>query len=92
MADGKPHIAFVGAGNMATSIIGGLLESGHPASRISAADPLPGSLERLRQLGPMAVHDDNAAAVAGADAIILAVKPQAMAEAAASIARAVSCA
>ena len=90
MADSKPHIAFVGAGNMATSIIGGLLESGHPASRISAADPLPASLERLRELGPVTAHADNAAAVAGADAIILAVKPQIMAEAAASIARVVS--
>jgi pyrroline-5-carboxylate reductase len=51
---------------------------------------LPESLERLRQLGPVAVHDDNAAAVAGADAVILAVKPQVMAEAAASIAGAVN--
>jgi len=89
MADSRPHIAFVGAGNMASSIIGGLIESGHPAGRISAADPLPESLERLRALGPVAVHGDNAAAVADADAVILAVKPQVMAEATTSIAAAV---
>lgn len=93
MADGntqQPHIAFVGAGNMASSIIGGLIESGHPAERISAADPFPASLERLREIGPVAVHSDNAAAVATAEVVILAVKPQIMAEATESIARTVN--
>jgi pyrroline-5-carboxylate reductase len=92
MADGHSHlprIAFVGAGNMASSIIGGLIESGHPADHISAADPFPDSLERLRAVAPVAVFSDNAAAVEGADIIIMAVKPQVMAEAAGSIAAAV---
>jgi len=84
-----PHIAFVGGGNMAASMIGGLIESGHPAQHISAADPYPASLERLRALAPIAVFADNAEAVDGADIIILAVKPQVMAEAAGSIAAAV---
>jgi len=84
-----PRIAFVGAGNMASSIIGGLLDSGHPADRINAADPFPASLERLRETAPVAVFDDNAAAVQDADIIILAVKPQVMAEATDSIAAAV---
>ena len=74
---------------MAASIIGGLLESGHPASRLRAADPFADSLERLRALGVDALHSDNAAAVAGADVVILAVKPQVMAAAADSIAAAV---
>ena len=74
---------------MASSIVGGLIDSGHPAQRISAADPYPASLEKLRQVAPVAVYDDNAEAVAGADVIILAVKPQVMAEASASIAPAV---
>ena len=74
---------------MAASIVGGLLESGHPASRLSAADPFADSLERLRVLGVDALHTDNAAAVAGADVVILAVKPQVMAEATDSIAAAV---
>lgn len=74
---------------MASSIIGGLIDSGHPADRISAADPYPASLERLRAIAPVAVFSDNRAAVAGADIIILAVKPQVMAEAAGSIAAAV---
>lgn len=92
MADGHsqlPRIAFVGAGNMASSIIGGLLESGHPGDHISAADPFPASLERLRDIAPIAIHSDNTAAVQGADIVILAVKPQVMATATASIAAAV---
>lgn len=84
-----PHIAFIGAGNMASSIIGGLVESGHPANLISAADPFPPSLERLREIAPVNVCTDNPAAVAKADVVILAVKPQVMAEATNSIARAV---
>lgn len=74
---------------MASSIIGGLVESGHPAGQISAADPYPASLERLQQIAPVAVGSDNAAAVAAADVVILAVKPQVMAEATDSIAPAV---
>jgi pyrroline-5-carboxylate reductase len=85
-----PHIAFVGAGNMASSIIGGLIASGHPADKISAADPFPASLERLREAAPVAVYSDNAEAVAAADVVVLAVKPQIIAEASSSISVAVS--
>lgn len=84
-----PHIAFVGAGNMASSIIGGLVESGHAPGRISAADPFADSLKRLQEIAPVSIGSDNAEAVANADVIILAVKPQVMAEATDSIAAAV---
>ncbi|MFT6365919.1 MAG: pyrroline-5-carboxylate reductase [Halioglobus sp.] len=74
---------------MASSIIGGLVKSGHRASRISASDPYPPSLEKLQAIAPIAVSDSNAEAVKGADVIILAVKPQVMAQACESIAESI---
>ena len=71
---------------MASSIIGGLVESGHPADCIHAADPFPESLEKLSAVASVKTFDNNAAAVAGADVVILAVKPQVMAEAVQGIA------
>jgi len=85
-----PAIAFIGAGNMASSIIGGLLESGYPAGQVRAADPYPESLERLRAKAPVATTTDNAAAVSGAGVVILAVKPQVMAEVCAALAPALA--
>jgi pyrroline-5-carboxylate reductase len=84
------NIAFVGAGNMASSIVGGLIEAGHPADRIRASDPFPESLERLREIAPVTVCSNNAEAASGAEVVILAVKPQVMAEVTESIAAAVS--
>ncbi len=83
-------IAFIGAGNMASSIIGGLTASGHPAQSIRAADVSTESLERLTHVAPVATGTDNAVAASGADVIILAVKPQVMANVCASIAPAVA--
>jgi len=73
-------IAFIGAGNMASSIIGGLLDSGHNPASIRASDPSPACRESLHASRAVAVFDDNSAAIEGADVVILAVKPQVMAE------------
>ena len=44
-----PRIAFIGAGNMAASLIGGLLAQGIPASHIRASDP--GAEQRAKIAG-----------------------------------------
>ena len=72
------HITFIGAGNMATSLIKGLIASGHDAAPIRASDPAPEQLGKIAELG-VATSDDNNAQVRGADVVILAVKPQVMA-------------
>ncbi|MEP5567368.1 MAG: pyrroline-5-carboxylate reductase [Halioglobus sp.] len=75
-----PTITFIGAGNMATSIVGGLVDAGHPADHIRAADPFAESLERLQKVAPINACANNQEAAHGADVIILAVKPQVMAD------------
>ncbi len=72
------QIAFIGAGNMAGGIIGGLLEQGWPAANIRAGDPSQESLQRLQQLAPIRIATSNTDVVSGADVVILAVKPQVM--------------
>jgi pyrroline-5-carboxylate reductase len=72
------QVAFIGGGNMASSIVGGLLEQGLPAANIRVSDPSTESLDRLRELAPVMLTSNNSEAVAGADIVILAVKPQVM--------------
>ena len=73
-----PRIAFIGAGNMAASLIGGLLARGLPAANLSASEPLAEQRQRIAAAHGIRVTEDNAAAIAGADIIVLAVKPQVM--------------
>lgn len=76
----SPNIAFIGAGNMASSIIGGLIAKGFNAEHIFASDPAEKNLTALRALGPVQTFNTNADAVKNADIIVLAVKPQIMAQ------------
>jgi pyrroline-5-carboxylate reductase len=76
MADGRADkLAFVGAGNMAKSLVGGLLRHGVPATAIVAADPDASQRAGMAAHG-VAVVASNAQAIDGAAAIVLAVKPQ----------------
>lgn len=72
------NISFIGGGNMAASIIGGLIANGFNPQRITASDPMPESLSKLRALAPINTTNDNNEAVSDADVVVLAVKPQIM--------------
>lgn len=72
------RIGFIGGGNMARSLVGGLLHSGHAAAAIRISDPSADARARLSELGDLEVGADNETLVAASDLVILAVKPQAM--------------
>jgi len=70
------EISFIGAGNMASTLIGGLINKGYPPENIWASDPGDESLERLKALAPINTTHDNEKAVSKADIVLIAVKPQ----------------
>ncbi len=71
------RLAFIGGGNMARSLIGGLLSNGWLARNIVVSDPDPEQPARLYQLDPeLSVINDNNAAATTADVVVFAVKPQ----------------
>src|SRR5271170_3972100 len=72
------RLAFIGGGNMAAALIGGLTKRGVLATRVVVADPSPDQLQRLVRGYGVTVAADNASAVQGAEVVILAVKPQQM--------------
>jgi len=84
--DKNVRFAFIGGGNMAASLIGGLISDGCGSQRFRVADPDPPQRHRRRQRFGVEVVADNAAAAAGADVVVLAIKPQAAATALRSMA------
>lgn len=71
-----PNIAFLGAGNMGRAIIGGLIAGGEPPASITVSDPDPHARARIGEAYGIPIAVDNPAAVAAADVVVLAVKPQ----------------
>lgn len=72
-------LALIGGGNMGRGLIGGLLARGLQAGQIAVADPDTAGLAELRQRYGVSTTTDNHAALARADVVVLAVKPQLMA-------------
>ncbi|HJW46979.1 MAG TPA: pyrroline-5-carboxylate reductase [Lysobacter sp.] len=71
-------IAFIGGGNMARSLIGGLVARGTPTTAIRVAEPVTQLREALLRDFGVRVFTDNVDAVSGATTWVLAVKPQVM--------------
>ena len=69
------NICFIGGGNMAQALIGGLISRGLPATRITVSDPVE-MIRQLLQEKDVHVTEDNVAAIRDADVVVLAVKPQ----------------
>lgn len=86
---GKAKITFLGGGNMASSIIGGLLETNQNPGDITVSDPNLESLARLKQQFRINTTSSNTDAVSHADVVLLAVKPQLLADVCAEISDAV---
>jgi pyrroline-5-carboxylate reductase len=71
-----PHIAFIGGGNMARSLIGGLLADGCSPDKLWVADLDEAQRRVLRERFGVQVGADNGAAAAQSAIVVLAVKPQ----------------
>lgn len=72
------NLAFIGGGNMATSLIGGLIADGYDPATIAVADINQTQLDNLSQRFQVRSFSDPVAAAKGADVIVLSVKPQAI--------------
>ena len=73
-------IAFIGGGNMATSLVGGLVENGHPPAALLVSEPESHKRRGLADRFAVGVTADNREAAAAGDVVVLAVKPRMMAE------------
>jgi len=69
-------IAFIGAGNMARSLISGLIMDGIDPKTLWASDPDQARCSELAKEFGIHTTMDNLTAAAAADALVLAVKPQ----------------
>lgn len=69
-------ITFIGGGNMARSLIGGLIAAGFNPDHLHISDPKPLCLQALTDKYPVHTYSSNIKAAKGCDVLILAVKPQ----------------
>ena len=79
-------ITFIGGGNMANALIGGLLKQGFPATDITVVEPLAENRERLAGAFGVACLPGIDASILGSDVLVLSIKPQQMREALAPLA------
>ena len=82
-------IVFIGGGNMASSLIGGLISDGYDPAYITACDPDRTIREQLQARYGIHAAADNEDAIDAADVVVLAVKPQVLREVAEFLAPAI---
>jgi len=75
-------VAFVGGGNMASALIGGLLKSGRDADSVIVVEPMEAQRAKLAHAFGIAARASADASLAAAGLVVWAVKPQLFAEAA----------
>jgi pyrroline-5-carboxylate reductase len=80
------NICFIGGGNMATALIGGLLGKGFSAQQISVVEINGDNRARLKRDFSVRAFDNIAEGVAGSQIIVFAVKPQQLREVAQQLA------
>ena len=79
------RIAFIGGGNIARSMIGGLINSDWRAANLSVSEPLAEQRQELAHFD-LPIFEDNAECAARGEVVVLATKPQSLQSAVASIA------
>jgi pyrroline-5-carboxylate reductase len=82
-------IAFIGCGNMAASLINGLIADGYDPNRIIASDPDSAKTAQLSSHLGINTASDNSSAIEHAEMVVLAVKPQMLEQVATAMAPAV---
>ncbi|MEY4763740.1 MAG: hypothetical protein RI907_413 [Pseudomonadota bacterium] len=81
----SPLIAFIGGGNMATAIIGGLIRDGHAPQQILVVDPVEAQRSKLESALGVRTQAAPDAALGEATVVVWAVKPQQFKDAAAQV-------
>jgi pyrroline-5-carboxylate reductase len=85
MNDTQQRIAFIGGGNMASAIIGGLIQQGLPAAQVLVVEPFAEARARLKQQFGIDAEEHAGPQLASAGLVVWAVKPQTFKDAAAPV-------